>query len=296
MPQHPPMRRTLLPIDGVEIQSPAGNRHHCASDTLYASGIAGANVVKVWLKVLRRNDNAAIPDPQTAGFVEATLDAGGFYHTAVPGVLTTPLDGNNDNKMVAIPELAAGYGPTDTVYFVGRPAQENLTVSALCCIWFTFAVDGLTGPGPMGDTEANVTQHRPRRFVAPMNAFQLSVSANGTWQHFPQDAASGPDGMLPQTDLELPGYRSGNYLSEMIDNLFTEVNKLIGLWIDAFDTPISSPFPIGAGPFLDIVPEDSQTLALAFHDGKRWHNNSGSVNVAIEWLTIQQGYYRLRGF
>lgn len=298
MPQPPRPRLMALPNGGVEIQSPAANRHIVVpAGGLYVFGETAPDVTKVWVKVLRQND--PIPaDPSTQGFVEINVAGGQFSSNAIPGSLKATIAGNPDNKVVAIPQVGNVYGSPDVVYFVGRTDQDVLpALSAQACMWFAFAPGNMPGPGPNNDREASTDNHRPYILTAPANAGEYVVNANGLWRHFATDPAteSDADGKLPVTALELPGYRSVAYNSEMIADVSREVNTLMGMFIDPFNAPVESPFPIGVGPFQQAVPDLANKLALAFHDGKRWHNNGGSVTITIDWIQLNQGTFRLRG-
>jgi hypothetical protein len=296
----PPLRRYLL-AGGVEIQTPAANQHHVVPSTgLYVSGACGNDVEKVWIKILRKT--ATVPtDPTTdpaGGWVEADLGAGTFSKNNVTGGVTTQITGSDDNKVVAIPEGPIGtFGTADIVYFRGRPAHESLNVSARACLWFAFAADGLPGPGPANDREDDTANHRPVSFVVPANADQVTIEATGNWSHYGAvggNDTSDADGMNPSTALELAGYRSGTYLSETIADLDEKVNTLIGMWVDVDAAPIGSPFAIGKGPTALSISDTVRKLFLAFHDGKRWHNNQGQVAVTLDWSVVVN-FLRLRG-
>ena len=139
----------------------------------------------------------------------------------------------------------------------------------------------------------------PPPLIVPRNTGSLSSRAFGTWRHFPpqgnaDQAASDADGMGNLVDLENEGYRSATYNSLMITKVPRKVNSLIGLWTDAEDGPVGDPILLGKGPTAAPIDAEVRKLRLAHHDGKRWHNNSGSVLVTLTWTVANERYKLFR--
>lgn len=268
-------------------------------------GGGATNVKEVWVKVLRIND-AIPPDPKTDpnGGWQHVAPAGdnSFLVNNVTGAHTRPLSGSANNKLVAIPELIpGGYGPTKTVLFIGRPAKEEIVVSATHCMWFAFASTGVPGPGNgQGDFEPDTANHQPPFVAVPLNVSTLTVAGMGRWRHFPpqegNDAVvSGADGRAPLTALENLQYQNETYNSDAIADGQFQVNSLIGMWGSATG-PVGAPFLVGSGPVTRPVdpPDQIERVYFAFHDGQRWHNNSGFVVVTIDWGVAANFKYQLR--
>lgn len=305
----PPMR-VRLASEHVELQTPTANKHHLVPNGgLCVSGIrTSSNVLKVWLKVLRIAADPS-PNPAADGYEEVTNFDGNnrFVTSTVPGASATG-PGDPDNKVMAIPELAGGVDldATDCVYFTARATSHDLTISAKHCIWFAFANDPpagsgppLVGPGMAGDNEENIpATHKPQFVVWPENAasvrIETPVGGGGAWSHYEPDQGN-PTGNVDCTadgragvpvTLQNPGYRHGMYGSEMIPvPLAIEVGSLIGLWVDVDDVPLGRPFKIGSDLTImrNAVPNGARKLYLAFHDGKRWHNNLGDLISTHTW-------------
>ena len=301
-----------MPINNnaVAIDSPLPGKHHIVPPGgLGVKGEAGANVDHVWVKIRRLADNTPLPtnatDAAAAGWTSTPVMDNGtrsFSINNLSGTVTKPISGDADNKVTAIPQLDNGdfnVADADMVSYIGRPALEEEVVTAKQCIWFTFADDDLPGLGPENDREANTRDHKPVKFKVPANAGGLTINASGRWRHyFPvngnDNAVAGPDGRGETVVLQMPGYRSEFYGSDEITLIGpTNVASLIGLWVDATPEAIGAPFSIGSIFPQSPIPGTAEELSLAFHDGKRWHNNSGKVLVELNW-TLATNYLQLR--
>lgn len=301
----------MPPPNGVDLNLIVNLHYVVAPAGFTFAGVAGANVTSVWLKVLRRSEDFSTVVPTVAlGWVEvATIPGGPFGAANIPGAIPTELVGNPDNKVAAIPVTAAGFGDRSGVNFRARPRRDNAAVLARHCIWFAFAATGLEGPAadlgdPGTDFEFDTAHHIPPAIIVPENVTRATFNAAGRlWRHGPVDAldscssdADGRVGVLCQ--LERAGYKHATYGSLAITDQQFNVGKLIGMLVDGANAPITEVvvvpgqpagaealFPIGTLRAGKDIPGTAARLYLAYHDGKRWHNNSGSMSVDIDWDT-----------
>lgn len=281
----------------VTISSPSTFSHQAvAGGTIHVLGSSDPGDDPVWVKIDRAT---YVPPPAGTnagtlaglGYQAAARQSDGTYHlAAVPGTVTVPLVGDGNNLVVAIPQLASGLtGDPVTRLFVGRPEIEHLAVDARSCLWFAYAGAMLRGPCPLSsDQEPDTDEHRPPMVKRPENVGLLTTATSGTWRHFPPDpvagdtAASNADGMGDPITLEEMGYQNAYYQSDQIANVACPVNRLIGMWADGTTVPLGDPFSVGVAS-AHVIHTNATRLFLAFHDGKRWHNNSWAVNTTLTW-------------
>ncbi len=275
------------------ISPPAGKHLAVFAAGIDVSGtVTDATVTSVWAKVVRSNVDVATLAPSLAnGWQEVATAANAFAFNNVKGTLTTPLTGNSDNKVVLFPSVSGTLGAPVEVFFIGRPAVEEVVVSARHCIWFSFVTASAPGPGDPTDRELDVTQHKPPSVIVPENVQKIATACKGRWRHHHAvdgadsdvctDAQGCPNHVAGVT-LENAGYRSGAYNSNSIPMpAAIQVGKLIALYVQDDDTTPTAPFAVTGLDTID--PTTIAKVVLASHDGNRWHNNSGSVVVTIDW-------------
>lgn len=251
-------------------------------DTLCVGGTASVGTEEVYVLVLEADE---IPDLDNHSY--ETVDTGTSLNFAVE----VAYGGDNDDppefgdyKVVAYPVVGGTPGTPATVPFQRWRQTRTVTVNATQCLWYALADD--TDEGPY-EEEIPVQNNKPEMEKIPVNVASVSFSAIGSWRHFATDPGteSGPDGRSTVTvGLENEAYR--DYGLGNISVPDTNVNKLLGLWKDSGSYEF---LEIGSSLDDETVPDDALVdgwLYLGMHDGKRWFNNSESVEVTIVW-TVQ---------
>jgi len=178
------------------------------------------------------------------------------------------------------------------ILFKRVPGSETHTVFATQSLWYALIPDdSIAGPNGFDDPVGDYT---PVEMRIPWNAESVSFSASGTWRHGSSAPDNGPEGGTHASPpLQVPGYQHVTYGSDVIATIQTNVCKLLGLWYepvvgddDEADAQPFKQFEIGANLAGKTIPADPKMdgrLFLGMHDGRRWHNNLGSVVVDVTW-------------
>lgn len=283
----------------LDISSPfPGEKYLLPANALCVTGSVNEDTVAVLLTLILA-DPAIDPEPTPAAdpgkFVRFDIipgSGGGFANVIgyQGNSIAPPLSGGY--KLIAYPVDADGaLGSEKKVAFVRAPASEPAVVSAQCCPWFALASSS-TAASPYGEAVEPLETHRPLAVSVPTNAgmVRFFADAGGRWRHFATDPGteSDADGRDDLSTGPETGDNGENY--QMVENAslitaFTgPVNKLVGVWKTS-DTGYEQ-FAIGLSNAPIAVPNDAKQdgrLFLAMHDGKRWFNNSGAIDVTIIW-------------
>jgi hypothetical protein len=161
--------------------------------------------------------------------------------------------------------------------------QEKTTfpVSAKCCLWFTWAADGLNGV----EHEDPVELYRPVEVdVENISEVTVSVDSSDQWSHHPGNL-SNAGGINDVRGLENAGYRDAKYNSLKIKPLSARLNLLVGM-VTTKDPPVPAApdvdqIEIGLGKTITINDITAERLFLGFHDGRHWFNNEHAVDVTV---------------
>lgn len=256
--------------------------------TICAKGITTASTTRVLVTLIAAADTEpAPPDPaDPVGYADANMSGQQFWATvSYEGSLTDPPE-DGIYKVIAYPVDNQNVLGTAVKREFNRvkavlAGEDRPEVQAQMCPWLAFAGGA---SGPFGDNMP------PVQVDIPSNAQSVSFSVDPLelWTHDTENTSgeSNADGRPDlEATLEVLDYIDSALGSDVITPLGeSPVNILIGLWKG--DSAFYEQFAIGTSLGPTTIPINARfdgRLFLAMHDGKRWSNNDGAVNVQIEW-------------
>lgn len=170
--------------------------------------------------------------------------------------------------------------------------KSILNISGQCSLWFAWAPGGFVGPTGEGGASLPVYE------VKEPGAVQVTITVTDKtqrWRHDPNPAcesgANGLDGSngtpVDSRGLQMPEYQSVDYNSQHIQSINTHMNKLL------FIREYNGAAPTAAEPGIQEIVGEGSTYAIApevtgifigMHDSYEWNNNSGVIQVTVDWL------------